>query len=201
MNDGYVSVGQGLTTDSFGFIKRHDQGLTDEHLQAILDMSHTSPDSRIFANTYESNVVFTGSTDQFAHTNSFLSVVSETLYQSHISFFSEKIYKPLAIGHPFIVNGNPYSLRKLRDTGFKTFGQWWDESYDNIEDVTSRVHAIIDILKMLKALPHDRLREMRTEMISTLKHNQEVFNHLREIVRAEFPAAAIIRKHLYGIVT
>jgi hypothetical protein len=45
---------------------------------------------------------------------------------------SEKIYKPLAYSHPLIVYGSEGTLRYLRRNGFETFGNLWDESYDDV---------------------------------------------------------------------
>ena len=45
----------------------------------------------------------------------FLSVVSETIYEGKNNFFSEKICKPLVNLHPFIVMSTPYTLRKLQN--------------------------------------------------------------------------------------
>jgi hypothetical protein len=36
-------------------------------------------------------------------------------------FLTEKTFKPLALGMPFIVIGNPYILKRLRSLGYKTF--------------------------------------------------------------------------------
>ena len=49
-------------------------------------------------------------------------------------FISEKTWKPIMVGHPFIMVGNKNNLKFLKDLGYKTFDKWIDESYDDIED-------------------------------------------------------------------
>ena len=40
--------------------------------------------------------------------------VTESLVDDGTLFFSEKIWKPLMVGHPFLLYGNQYSLKYLR---------------------------------------------------------------------------------------
>ena len=51
---------------------------------------------------------------------------------------SEKIYKPLAYQHPFVVYGSEGTLRYLKRNGFETFSNLWDESYDDVENDLAR---------------------------------------------------------------
>ena len=65
-----------------------------------------------------------------AHLDCFLNIVTETLFNADSIFLSEKTYKPIYMCQPFIIFGNPNSLKKLKELGYKTFDKWWDESYD-----------------------------------------------------------------------
>jgi hypothetical protein len=49
--------------------------------------------------------------------NTFISLVTESLADDGTLFFSEKIWKPLMVGHPFILYGNQYSLKYLKSSG------------------------------------------------------------------------------------
>ena len=46
-------------------------------------------------------------------------------------FLSEKTFKPIALEHPFMIWGHSGTLRKLRDLGFETFENLFDESDDD----------------------------------------------------------------------
>jgi len=47
---------------------------------------------------------------------------------------SEKIFKPLAYFHPFVVAGSAGTLAYLRAQGFVTYDNCFDESYDSVRD-------------------------------------------------------------------
>jgi len=109
-------------------------------------------------------------------TTSFLHVVNETVWQDKIHF-TEKVFKPVVLHQPFVVLQAPGSLLYLRSYGFKTFGAWWDESYDTIKDPQERMQAIADIVNWIGTKSTDELETMRMEMASVLEHN---FRHFYE---------------------
>lgn len=106
--------------------------------------------------------------------DTFISVVTETLYEENILFNSEKIWKPIIVGHPFIIFGSHQHLKWLKDQGFKTFDKWIDESYDNESKMEYRSGKIVQELKRLKSLGLDRLKEMRLEMEETCLYNKQL---------------------------
>lgn len=62
---------------------------------------------------------------------------------------SEKIFKPLAFWHPFVVAGSVDTLKYLRAQGFATFDNLFDESYDDIVDDHCRLGAVCsEVYKM-----------------------------------------------------
>ena len=108
---------------------------------------------------------------------SFLHIVNETIWQDKIHF-TEKIFKPIVMHQPFVVLQAPGSLSYLRSYGFKTFGDWWDESYDTIEDPQQRMKAIANIVN---TIGHQNLYQLRDEMAGVLEHN---FRHFYENIPA-----------------
>ena len=111
---------------------------------------------------------------------SFLHVVTETVWQDKIHF-TEKVFKPIVLHQPFVVLQAPGSLAYLRSYGFKTFGDWWDESYDTIQDPQRRMQAIADIVNAIGNKSLEELETMRMEMASVLEHN---FRHFYENIPA-----------------
>jgi len=105
----------------------------------------------------------------------FLSVVSETIYNSDTLYFTEKICKPLMCLHPFILVTSPHSLKRLQKFGFKTFHPFIDESYDNEEDGLKRMQMIFNELDKFKARPIQELKDWWKEILPILEHNQKVF--------------------------
>lgn len=105
----------------------------------------------------------------------FISVVTETLVDNGTLFFSEKIWKPIMLGHPFMVYGNQYSLKHLKSLGFKTFEKWIDESYDNEPDRDIRSKMIVNELEKFSLKTLDELKQIREEMFEVCKHNFDFF--------------------------
>ena len=77
------------------------------------------------------------------------SLVSETNDNNTDVFMTEKIWKPILAQHVFVVHGNYLYLQKLRELGFKTFGSYFDESYDLEQDADKRIDKIYKLCKDL----------------------------------------------------
>lgn len=105
---------------------------------------------------------------------SWVSVITETAYaEPNTSFFSEKIFKPIRARHPFILVGTPGILKDLKKLGFKTFSEWWDESYDDITDPEERLDAICKLLKHLSTYSNNQWIDFYEQMRQTLNFNFE----------------------------
>lgn len=105
----------------------------------------------------------------------FVSVVTETLVDKNTLFISEKIWKPIALGHPFIILGNKGSLAYLKENGFKTFDKWFDESYDESEDMEEKIEIIVNIIDSIKNKTIDELIQIRYEMKEICEYNRNRF--------------------------
>ena len=81
------------------------------------------------------------------------SIVSETNDNDHEVFMTEKIWKPIIAQHFFIVHGNYLYLQKLRDMGFKTFNDYFEESYDLDRNSDVRINTIADVCDRLRDAP------------------------------------------------
>ena len=106
-----------------------------------------------------------------AHLKCFLNIVTETLYDNESLFISEKTYKPIYLCQPFIVFGNPFTLNKLHELGYKTFDKWWDESYDSELDLKRRFDKIVKVIEQLSELNVEELAKLKNEMEEILIHN------------------------------
>ena len=111
---------------------------------------------------------------------SFLHIVNETVWQEKIHF-TEKIFKPIVLHQPFVVVQAPGSLKYLQSYGFKTFNEWWDESYDDIQDPVTRLQAIATIINDIGSKDIHELEKLRMEMAGVLEHN---FRHFYENIPA-----------------
>lgn len=126
----------------------------------------------------DSNLAFNLNTKLFEQT--FLSLVTETYYDLNCLFFSEKIWKPISLGHPFMVLGNPFSLKKLKELGYKTFSKWINESYDSEQNLTKRTNMIVSEVKRISRLPDGELMRIREEMKEILIFNKNLYLDMLE---------------------
>jgi len=101
-------------------------------------------------------------------------VVSETIFYQEKLHLTEKIFKPICSRRPFILVGAKGNLAYLRSYGFKTFGRWISEDYDNEEDNEKRLLMIVDEVEKLCKLSFHELKSMHKEMQDILEYN---FNH------------------------
>jgi len=146
--------------------------LTTSTLEYLTNIANSSPDSKDLIND---NPAINLETEHYQ--NTFLSLVNETLAedQREAKFFSEKIYKPIVMEHPFILFSGYKNLEKFKEFGFKTFNKWWDESYDDEPNIIDRAKKIVSVLAKLNNLPDSQLVDLRKEMTPVLKHNKQVY--------------------------
>lgn len=107
--------------------------------------------------------------------NSLVHLVNETVFYHNKLHLTEKIFKPIVASRPFIIAGAPGNLAYLKSYGFETFDQWWDESYDQIQDPNDRSDKIVDIIELLCAKTPAEITSMHREMRSVLDHNKKHF--------------------------
>lgn len=116
--------------------------------------------------------------------DTYFSVITETVFEYPYSFRTEKLWKPMAMCHPWIAVANQGYYRSLRDLGFRTFDHLIDESFDSIENNQDRIERIATVIEDL----------CRQDLVSFLlsaqevcKYNQQHLLHYRDQVRSEFP--------------
>jgi hypothetical protein len=116
--------------------------------------------------------------------DTYFSLVTETVFEYPYSFRTEKIAKPLMIGHPFIAVSGAGYYRDLRNLGFKTFDHVVDESFDQIQHHQTRIDRIVDIVE---DLCQQDLRSFLSACQETCKYNQQHLLELSPRLRTEFP--------------
>jgi hypothetical protein len=78
------------------------------------------------------------------YTDTQYSLVSETHVGSNILCVSEKTYKPILMGHPFLIFGNTFTLNYLKKLGYETFDNKFNEEYDSCENIKDKLRIIIE---------------------------------------------------------
>ena len=124
--------------------------------------------------------------------NSYYSIVTETYFYADMSmdnlsadnipaiFFTEKIYKPIAMKHPFILVSRANSLKWLRNLGFKTFSPYINESYDDELNDDVRMNMIVDEVKRLDKFTDAEWIEWQNNIKSIVDYNFQIYSSLTD---------------------
>jgi hypothetical protein len=118
------------------------------------------------------------------YTDTHFSLVTETVFEYPYTFRTEKIWKPIAIGHPYIAVSNAGYYRDMHNLGFKTFGHLIDESFDSIDNNQDRLERTACVVE---DLCQQDLASFSTAAQEVCKYNQQHLADLRIKVRKEFP--------------
>lgn len=120
---------------------------------------------------------FTGQLESY-YRDSFCDVVSESRFHRPLGNFSEKTLKPCYYKKPFILVAPPKTLEYMKTLGFKTFNEFWDESYDEIEDHEKRFKKVLTIIDFIDNMNLSDLKSLYMKMVPILEHNFQVVNEL-----------------------
>lgn len=113
--------------------------------------------------------------------SSYLYIVTETYFEGEAQgeltrFLSEKIFKPMIFCQPFVAVARPGSLKLLQSLGYKTFGDYIDESYDDIVDDKQRLYQAVKSAKKFVSKSPEELSKIMIEMKPIFEHN---YNRLK----------------------
>jgi hypothetical protein len=118
---------------------------------------------------------------------SYFSLVTETFFfgqpiwypekDEDSVFFSEKIYKPILIKHPFILAGRPHSLKYLKKLGYRTFEPYINEAYDDMENNGDRLVAIVEEVARINKNTPAQWIEWQHNIKDIVDHNHNVIRN------------------------
>jgi hypothetical protein len=138
------------------------------------------------------NPIVMESSDIVLYENSYYSLVTETYFYTDPSedslshknipaiFFTEKIYKPISMKHPFILVSSVNSLKWLRKFGFKTFSPYINESYDDEIDDNVRMDMIVEEVKRLDKFTESEWIEWQNKVKAIVDYNFQIYLNLRD---------------------
>jgi len=105
---------------------------------------------------------------------------------------TEKTFRPMMYWQPQIFWSSTHHLKYLKGLGFKTFGDYWDESYDDIHNGEERLNKICQVIKELSSKSQKELHDMYWDMMPILEHNK---NRLMTLTRNETRFAWVPTSH------
>lgn len=164
-----------LSTKPFVPDNHNEIHLLEEHHRNLIVNFENSV--KKYSNFYDHNNIYNKGTSghlQSAPTQQALVYVGlETVAIYPAPFLSLISFKGIATKRPFIILGAPGTIKYLQDLGFRTFNQWWDESYDSELNFETRTSMIISLVEQISHYPHHRLQEICAEMSDILEYNYQ----------------------------
>ena len=108
--------------------------------------------------------------------DAFVDLVAESHVKGNTFFPTEKTFRPMWCQRPVIIFGSANHLAYLRQMGFRTFGDFWDEDYDGYEGA-ERFNKILQLVDSLAKKSYDELEQMHWDMKYSLEHNYTVLKN------------------------
>lgn len=127
--------------------------------------------------------------------DTYFSLVTETVFEYPHSFRTEKIWKPLVMGHPWICAANRGYYRDMHNQGYRTLGHLIDESFDLLDNNQDRIERISQVVE---DLCRQDLPSFLAAAEETCKYNQQRHAEHRIESRNQFPEKffQFINKHI-----
>ena len=93
-------------------------------------------------------------------------------------FFTEKTLRPLYFGLPFLLMGNEGMLKGLREMGYATYDNIFDESYDTKKNWESRLSIIVsEVKRFCEMSDKDFSNEIKKTTDNVLHNVDHFFNN------------------------
>ena len=108
--------------------------------------------------------------------------ITETKFAEESIFLSEKSWKPLALGQPFMVLATCGHLRLMRELGYRTDFSGLDQSYDLIADHSDRMlaaHRSLSAWCSLSQEERNQHMQANSEIIEHNRNHWEKTNHIK----------------------
>ena len=115
----------------------------------------------------------------------FVDIIVEAALAGNSFYPTEKVVRAMLCKKPFIVMAPMFYLRYLKQMGFKTFGEFWSEDYDDL-GLKNRYFAILQLIDKLAGLTTDQLLELNNKLQPIVEHNYQLLldnKFLKSVVR------------------
>lgn len=119
--------------------------------------------------------------------NTHVEVVLETLFDDSRLHLTEKSLRPIACGQPFILASTCGSLAYLRQYGFKTFSDVWNEDYDLVQDPQQRMIKIQELMQSIQGWSEQEKSAKFSQAQDIANYNKQYFfsDHFQNYVYNE----------------
>jgi hypothetical protein len=142
--------------------------------QDITKVFDTADLPRTFAGEDTQNMASCWLTNFEEAQDSLVYVPTETVYFGRRTHITEKTFKAIALEMPFVLVAPAGSLEYLREYGFQTFADIFDESYDQETDDIKRIERVVKLLRDLDELGPKERQQIHRACLPIVEHN---YNH------------------------
>lgn len=104
-----------------------------------------------------------------------INIVIETRYKKNRIMVTEKTYKAIVSKKPFLMIAPVSSMQLLKEEGFKSFSDLFDERYDEVDDHKTKVKMIVSEMKRLHSLSNTEFNRKIHELDNLVKFNFRKF--------------------------
>ena len=112
------------------------------------------------------------------HQKTIFNIVNETFVEDWYETsreFSEKTFHPMVACQPFVIYGQKGANQYIKTLGFKTYEDWFDLDFDDIDDPIDRYCALLDSVvlttKRLKTQTHKQRMKWKFKNKEVLQGN------------------------------
>ena len=142
--------------------------------QDIVQVFEQAQLPRLFDGEATQNMTSCWLTNFAEATDSLIYVPTETVYFGRRTHITEKTFKAIALEMPFVLVAPAGSLEYLREYGFQTFSDIFDESYDTETDDVQRAERVTQLLQDLNNLSICERQQIHRACLPIVEHN---YNH------------------------
>lgn len=158
-----INVDDEMAADLLNVNLKRYNNLTKQFFPRFIDGDWSIKNA---ANQYNSDI----------YKNSMMTVVTETIFLQDVAFITEKIWKPITMGHPLILFASVGTLQSLKELGFKITWCGIDPSYNDIVDDKERLQQTHNTLISW-------CKQSREEKIKRIRQSYDVIQHNFELIR------------------
>jgi len=116
--------------------------------------------------SYHDEFLFTINSDWYYRSK--VDIITETILDGDDIHITEKTFKAIYLGLPFVISASKGHLKALRDMGFKTFNSVINEDYDDMSG-RDKIKKIIDSAEELCNIYNTK------EVLEICRFNQELY--------------------------
>lgn len=160
--------------DYFNILKDFSESYKNILPKENISYDNFGKDATLAINNFKQNLI-----SYPVYSQSSFILILETAFQTPKKHLTEKIFKAIVAGKPFILAAGKGNLQYLRNYGFKTFGDYIDESYDNEADDKKRCFLIKWLIESISnridLTDSTDANEMINKCHSIARYNREYF--------------------------